>query len=1222
MFLIQKSIKAALANVSKALVKIVTVKGLFALLAALTMLITACDNDKPNFQISEQNSSPIHTADRQSEAPDAARMSARGPLAKNESPISDALRLLNLDRNDLRRRPAFEEGYNMLAGLPLIDQLAQSPFILQSWADEVSHKLQGAAPNRLAETFAVGVAALGGGVSVSQTGVTAYPANPDLINACRYIYRKFGRHIPEKTALELKNIGFTADFDRQLGRLIYRLADAAALTADAYSRLSSEEREYLSASPERFFFPAGGIFQFLTAPTHTQVDMVSMARKIRFNQLFGAFSRVSAAVDEFIRFANDGPVGPASAKKYFADARAPSGVILSLPSPIGDIVLLGQDDNIFNGHAALVVDLGGDDRYAGPVGAGAPDTRPVSILIDISGNDTYANEKARQGQGVGVASIGVVADLAGDDHYLAGDMSQGCGMFGVGLLLDAKGDDVYEMGLMGQGFGLFGVGLLMDLMGNDRYDINGMGQGAGSTMGFGGLIDPQGDDDYRAQWHPARSTLQPDDWSHAQGVGISVRSPNWHRNFSLYGGIGFLSDGAGDDTYRCSAGNCMGAGYFMSVGSLVDHSGNDRYYPENGNGMGFAVHLASGILIDREGDDQYFAKFDSGGVGADHAVGMLVDVRGDDRYGPLLDTAAERSRAGETADVTDPTAFWAKAENELAVSSYGSASRSKGLGILLDYTGNDQYFAQRNLRSASCGAVVPPPDPRHWSHALLLDLAGSDTYFPSGRKNDSFHIDLDHGLCYDIEQPGYVNTVALPATSTVDDNPEKGTFPESSIPARLKNEIDSLAGKDNFARFESVGRLIQANPKVIDAMIDVLGSSEDDALNLSLVEVLSAFILRKEMNRSRSRHFESLLQARDPKVRIYAAHTLGWWSVTSSAAAMIDALNDPNQEVRSRVIWALGRIGRIEDLKSLRDQTLPQASLECKRAATGAFHEILSKSPITDKDIRGEELATLLKWMSDPDPIVRRDATRSLGLLSPEADSIQALLNSLKDEDIYVQRAAAISLAMLGRKEGIPVLIDSLRFPSIDTTAHYDQELVKDLAFFCGTDFPGQMRYDVETWEMWWAMNGHQVDLLQNLVIKKKIETAFALEDGHQGLQILEELLNDHPRNPVVKYRTKKYLQDWITFGLLAQKRIARDTLEKCLLLQKKIIELDPVDPSGRFALAGFYARLSQFDDAAAVMQTAIQLDPGNLKYHKAFDYYTSLRPSRPADLDSSVKAK
>ena len=252
-----------------------------------------------------------------------------------------------------------------------------------------------------------------------------------------------------------------------------------------------------------------------------------------------------------------------------------------------------------------------------------------------------------------------------------------------------------------------------------------------------------------------------------------------------------------------------------------------------------------------------------------------------------------------------------------------------------------------------------------------------------------------------------------------------------------------------------------------------------------------------------------------------------------------------------------------------------------------------------------------MKWIGDPDPIVRLDAASGMGRIRPGAEGIQALIDALNDPDVYVVRAAAKSLAFNGRKEGLPVLIETLKFPSIDTAEHYDQELVKDLAFFCGTDFPGEIRYDYKTWKEWWSENGPEVDINKNLAIMKRIETAFEQEDVNEGLRILDELLISHPSNRVINLRAMRFCQDWITYRLLTKETIDRGTLESCLRLQKKIVGLAPQEPHGLSVLASFYARLSKFDDAVAVMKTATQLDPGNPKYQSALKYYESLKKSR-----------
>ena len=352
----------------------------------------------------------------------------------------------------------------------------------------------------------------------------------------------------------------------------------------------------------------------------------------------------------------------------------------------------------------------------------------------------------------------MLIDLSGNDRYRAGNMAQGCGLYGVGMLADTEGDDHYEMGFIGQGFGAFGIGLLIDGRGNDRYIINGMGQGAGSTLGFGGLVDRQGNDKYLADTRRRRGLLVPDRWAHAQGAGLSVRSPDWVNHVSYYGGIGFLSDGDGRDFYFANEGNCMGSSYFMSLGALVDHRGSDTYIAQNGYGIGFAVHLSNGILIDREGDDRYFGKFYTGGVGSDRSIGTPVDYAGDDMYGPSdLDGEKDVSNRFERLDASrHASENTHQAYRHMAELSYGSAMKPKGLGFLIDYRGDDQYFANPLEKRESCGGVVPTEMPDDWGHGLLLDLSGRDFYLKEGRKDNHYCLYLNHGLTYDTQYEGQV----------------------------------------------------------------------------------------------------------------------------------------------------------------------------------------------------------------------------------------------------------------------------------------------------------------------------------------------------------------------------------------------------------------------------------------------------------------------------------
>lgn len=147
------------------------------------------------------------------------------------------------------------------------------------------------------------------------------------------------------------------------------------------------------------------------------------------------------------------------------------GVSLNFGTPLGRIVLAGSERNRHEyDDAAIVIDLGGDDEYLGPIGGTTGLDRPFAVVIDCGGDDVYLNRRADlPSQGAGVLGAGVLLDLAGNDHYEATGYAQGLGVFGLGLLCDESGNDRYRLELSGQGAGYFGIGLLLDAQGTDSY---------------------------------------------------------------------------------------------------------------------------------------------------------------------------------------------------------------------------------------------------------------------------------------------------------------------------------------------------------------------------------------------------------------------------------------------------------------------------------------------------------------------------------------------------------------------------------------------------------------------------------------------------------------------------------------------------------------------------------------------------------------------------------
>lgn len=319
---------------------------------------------------------------------------------------------------------------------------------------------------------------------------------------------------------------------------------------------------------------------------------------------------------------------------------------------------------------ALLVDLGGDDQRSGTVAATTQRWQAASVVIDMSGDDTYGADTpdiqeagtqasaafdARLGwtQGAGLMGYGLLIDASGNDEYAASVMAQGAGMLGVGVLSDRAGDDTYRLGTHGQGMGMFGLGLLHDALGDDDLRLLTLGQGAGKSGGVGWLVDGDGNDTTIAYvqqqdpWLPAEYAAPnllnyPSSWAYgidgvphymsiAQGTGWGYRA-DWlagGRNWG--GGYGALVDlGEGTDL-RVADCMSMGQGFIYGMGMLYDDGGDDTYR-NFWWGMGASAHMGVGLLWDRGGNDDRTTTRASSAFGYDYGVGWFIDDAGDDVY--------------------------------------------------------------------------------------------------------------------------------------------------------------------------------------------------------------------------------------------------------------------------------------------------------------------------------------------------------------------------------------------------------------------------------------------------------------------------------------------------------------------------------------------------------------------------------------------------------------
>jgi len=382
-------------------------------------------------------------------------------------------------------------------------------------------------------------------------------------------------------------------------------------------------------------------------------------------------------------------------------------------SPLGWIRIRGSGNDTVDGHDTwLVVDLGGDDQYTGPVAASTAD-RPIGVLLDCGGNDRYT--AVGPAQGAGMCGVGVLIDAAGDDTYTADRCAQGIGQFGLGLCADLGGDDTYFNKFSGQGCGYFGVGLLFDCQGNDAYRLYADGQGLGGISGVGTLADRKGDDTYelvrdsavtgRPSYHSPDDNVSvsngqgcamgrrgdgADGHSYAGGLGAlldaegndSYLSGNWTMGTGYWWGMGLLHDGGGDDVYR---GVCytQATGAHFCIGVLIDEGGNDRHVAEvnSHSSIVWGHDFTIALLLDVGGDDSYEMKGDGMSHSINRSVTALIDTGGDDSYQGKEECRPGMAREDakfHLADVHDVSTYW---------------TDTTSVGLFLDIGGDDTYWS-------------------------------------------------------------------------------------------------------------------------------------------------------------------------------------------------------------------------------------------------------------------------------------------------------------------------------------------------------------------------------------------------------------------------------------------------------------------------------------------------------------------------------------------------
>jgi len=699
---------------------------------------------------------------------------------------------------------------------------------------------------------------------------------------------------PIRNSPKLKNL---PEVQEALDILWHGTLAADADRQAAFAPLSKTEYVYLSQHRRQFVTLIRGEENF--KPFDEQ--LLGIARKVDYAALTRAGMVAARAVE-------------AAEKVLHAwkPATTVKGVLLDTVTPLGRVVVGGMGDDVYTGKPiAILIELGGNDTYRCVIGAGV---ESVALAIDLAGDDKY---ECADGFafGAGDLGVGILLDGAGDDYYAAGNGSLGSALFGVGVFVDRAGMDSYNVDEHGEGAANFGIGILLDEQGNDTYLARHFAQAAAGPLSFALLLDRAGDDTYFIGGkHRGWSTSETSSRSAGQGFAQGIRE-------YASGGIAFLVDVAGKDSYRGGA-VCQGVSYWFALGVLVDGAGNDTYQCLH-YGQGGPFHFGVGALLDNAGDDVYRGGVATTGMGYDWSAGILVDYAGNDLYegAAIACGGGGVNGVGIFCDNAGDDVYRVKGGSVLGGGQWVERRASGSLGLFFDFDGNDRYSSpkydnEKSWTQDSYGAgmdlkagkplftkvakfkpvPVRPPVARPEPPTLPADARELFEIMVEGAGATKRALQAQEKF---LAQPAQAlpvlmdNVVVKPYYRSYGVSysllPKLGT---NAVPALLT----LLKNPDPWLRCRAADVLGKFKPEEATTALPALRSGLTDEHFMMRTACVQA--LGKLGDKESAATLAGLLSDPHLAVRVRAAEALGLLKVATTEPALRQALNDPNYQVR------------------------------------------------------------------------------------------------------------------------------------------------------------------------------------------------------------------------------------------------------------------------------------------------------------------------------------
>lgn len=412
------------------------------------------------------------------------------------------------------------------------------------------------------------------------------------------------------------------------------------------------------------------------------------------------------------------------------------------------------------------------------------------------------------------------------------------------------------------------------------------------------------------------------------------------------------------------------------------------------------------ILLKKGGHGKFKGGWGSLGVSGDRSVGMFIGVGENNIF-----------------EGTDQ--------------SIGSSRKPKSLGVFINIGGHNTYTFQ-NLSNAR---LQFPQSPKEWSSALFLEV-GSDSSYPKNVDEFTRGNDLEWGI--------KKHSVGV-STQFLSDNPKETIFDKFHASPHVSLPFDPVHGWSSNTAYQSLPYTYKTPQDLAD---EILHANYDR--RRQIYETLD------------------LIRFKDRKVDYDLSYLL---QIPTQIEE--DAFN-------YAVLWALRN-------KDKADLTEIKKALKSKRF-TSEYARKMAVALVGT--FWTKETAPILSqlMLEDPSDEIRYYAALALTLhLSP--DSIDAIKNSLKtdselvryaiakglqnslnpaslslvtplfnDDSFYVRRAAGLTAISLGDKNGIPIVLETLQYETLDTGDNYGDNIYRQLSNYLNVDFG----LDKDAWIKWW----------------------------------------------------------------------------------------------------------------------------------------------------------